>query len=72
MYYEAKIVTDMREMECWYYIADSLHYSGQNKYLTSRLRDRLDPQPVIEESAEEIVAHVIESGGLTLKQDAGE
>ena len=71
-YYKAKIETDMRDLAYRNYIADSLHFSPQGKYLSTRLRDILDPKPVENINAEDIVSHVIKAGGLSLVEDTGD
>ena len=57
--------SDMRVWTYRHYVANSLRFIPQNKYLQSSLYDVMHPAQVDERSAEEIVEDVMAKAGLT-------
>lgn len=60
------------------YVAENLRIIGQNTargggaYITKRYIDIVEPKPVSDQSAAEIVADVVEKAGLILRKGGGE
>ena len=72
-YLKAKIAQDEEDYLYRVYITDSLRLHGENKYLTRSWSEIIKPQKKEKaRSAEEIIAAVIENGGLTITEGGEE
>ena len=63
----ARVEEYAREMAYRFYIADSLHALGQNKYLVKSLKEILYAKPADTRTGDEIAADVIKAAGLTFE-----
>lgn len=48
------------------YVCDSMHYYPQNKYITQRFAEYLEPQKRDERTPAEILADIAERAGITI------
>lgn len=58
----------MEEYQYRLYIADSLYLHGENKRMTKRLEDLVNPRPEDDRKPDEIVSDIAKKAGLTIKK----
>lgn len=63
------IMQIQRERFFWAYVCDSLHYQPQNKYISKRYSEVVDPPKEDTRAPEEIAAEIIKKAGLTVLKD---